>query len=160
MSSPAGVALCIDCDVLQFQTDDDQEVVIIKDCDLCDKPVTVEEPVIIADGTLFDEPNTSSDCDRDVAISYDIKCAKDHQKLEIAEERCNLFYPYAMCIKVQIPTRIEPISIVGHIPREIPRLCYFFVKHGGLLRGNVSDIKYRRSPLPQGGLEIPITLSV
>ena len=51
----ACVALCIDCDVLQFQTDDDQEVVIIKDCDLCDKPVTMKEPVIIADGTLFDE---------------------------------------------------------------------------------------------------------
>ena len=160
----ACVALCIDCDVLQFQTDDDQEVVIIKDC---------EEPVIIADGTLFDEPNTSSDCDRDIAISYDIMCAsrgfhetrkfwkpKDHQRLEIAEEKCNLFYPYAMCIKVQIPTRIEPISIVGHIPREIPRFCYFSVKHGGLLHGNVSDIKYRRSPLPQGGLEIPMTLSV
>ena len=146
--------------MLQFQTDDDQEVVIIKDCDLCDKPVTMEESVIIADVTLFDEPNTSSDCDRDIAISYDIKCAsrgfhetrkfwkpKDHRKLEIAEEQCNLFYPYA-------------ISIVGHIPREIPRFCYFFVNHGGLLRGNVSDTKYRRSPLPQGGLEIPMTLSV
>ena len=35
-----------------------------------------------------------------------------------------------------------------------------FVNHGGLLRGNVSDTKYRRSPLPQGGLEIPMTLSL
>ena len=73
---------------------------------ICDKP---EEPVIIADGILFDEPNTSSDWDRDIAISYDIKCAsrgfhktqtswkpKDHQKLEIAEEKCNIFDPYAM----------------------------------------------------------------
>ena len=38
----ACVALCIDCNVLQLQTDDDQEVVFIKDCDLCDKPVTME----------------------------------------------------------------------------------------------------------------------
>ena len=49
---------------------------------------------------------------------------------------------------------------VGHLPREISRFCKFYLEYGGILEAHVSSKKYRRSPLLQGGLEIPITLGV
>ena len=36
----------------------------------------------------------------------------------------------------------------------------FFIEYGGELSAHVNDSSFRRSPIPQGGLEIPITLSV
>ena len=48
---------------------------------------------------------------------------------------------------------------VGHIPREISRHCYFFSKgEGGEINGNVFSTSYRPSPIPSGGLEIPLVL--
>ena len=45
------------------------------------------------------------------------------------------------------------------------RFCHFFFNYGGALEGqvclqNYRDNKYRRSPIPKGGLEIPIVLIV
>ena len=40
------------------------------------------------------------------------------------------------------------------------RFCHFFLNYGGALEGCVRDNKYRRSPIPKGGLEIPIVLIV
>ena len=48
--------------------------------------------------------------------------------------------------------------IVGHLPREISRFCHYFLSYGGSLEARVRDIKPRRSPIPRGGLEIPIIL--
>ena len=60
----------------------------------------------------------------------------------------------------RLPGRIEATSIIGHIPREISRVCQFFILRDGELRGRVTSTEFRRSPLPQGGLEIPIDLLV
>ena len=57
------------------------------------------------------------------------------------------------------PTVTE-IQVVGHLPREIYRFCKFFCDYGGELSAVVRDPKYRRSLIPQGGLEIPITQSI
>ena len=51
-------------------------------------------------------------------------------------------------------------EIVGHLPREISRFCHYFVNYGGALEGRVRDRKYRASPIPSHGLEIPITLVI
>ena len=46
---------------------------------------------------------------------------------------------------------------VGHIPREISRHVYYFIKtEGGFVNGSVISTKYRPSPIPSGGLEIPL----
>ena len=57
-------------------------------------------------------------------------------------------------------TTITNKDIVRHIPRELSRFCKFFVEYGGLLFAGVSNTKFQRSPIPQGGLEIPIKLHV
>ena len=49
---------------------------------------------------------------------------------------------------------------VGHIPREISRHVYFFIKsEGGSVNGTVISTKYRTSPIPAGGLENPLLLT-
>ena len=55
---------------------------------------------------------------------------------------------------------VTGIDVVGHLPREISRFCKFFYDYGGELSAVVRESNYRRSPIPQGGLKIPITLKV
>ena len=45
-------------------------------------------------------------------------------------------------------------SVVGHLPREISRVLWYFLLHGGEIDCEVIGER-RRSPLVQGGLEIP-----
>ena len=48
---------------------------------------------------------------------------------------------------------------VGHIPREISRYVYFFIKQeGGRVYGKLKPLKYKFSPIPSGGLEVPLLL--
>ena len=54
----------------------------------------------------------------------------------------------------------QQIKTVGHIPREISRHVYFFLKdENGHIDGTVKSIDYRPSPIPAGGLEVPLTLN-
>lgn len=46
---------------------------------------------------------------------------------------------------------------VGHVPREIARICWYFLEHDGEIVCTVTGNR-RRSPLVQGGLEIPCKL--
>ena len=49
---------------------------------------------------------------------------------------------------------------MGHIPREISRHVHFFIKtEGGKVNGHVKSLTYRSSPIPAGGLEIPLQLT-
>ena len=61
---------------------------------------------------------------------------------------------------LNIPGKIMKITVVCHIPREISRFCRYFMSYGGHLQGRVRETKFRMSPLPQGGLEIPIFLEI
>ena len=49
----------------------------------------------------------------------------------------------------------EGVIIVGHIPRELSNIGHHFIKCGGIVQVEVIDIAYRRSNIPEGGLEIP-----
>ena len=51
-------------------------------------------------------------------------------------------------------------QIVGHLPREISRFMYFIIFHGAQIACKVINTHHRRSPLVQGGLEIPIEVTV
>ena len=48
---------------------------------------------------------------------------------------------------------------VGHIPREISRYVYFFIKKEGKVYGTLKSLKYKASPIPSGGLEVPPMLT-
>lgn len=64
--------------------------------------------------------------------------------------------PY--CCAIQIKSS-DCLVTVGHIPREISRHCYFFMtEEGGKIDGHVLSTAYRPSPIPSGGLEIPLLL--
>lgn len=49
---------------------------------------------------------------------------------------------------------------VGHLPKEISRLVTFLLIHGAQISVRVVDEKYRRSLLVQGGLEIPVKVTI
>ena len=51
-------------------------------------------------------------------------------------------------------------QVVGHLPKEISRFIKFIIIHGTQVTVKVIDVDYRRSPLVQGGLEIPVLVTV
>ena len=54
------------------------------------------------------------------------------------------------------------ICTVGQsdIPREISRHCFFYIKEGGTIDGQVVSTDYKVSHIPSGGLEIPLLLTL
>ena len=65
-----------------------------------------------------------------------------------------------MFTKFAIKTcRMNENKIVGHLPREISRATKFLLDRGANVT-HFSSTHYRRSPLFQGGLEIPRTVKV
>ena len=71
-----------------------------------------------------------------------------------------MYDPYALALLTKLAETILEMDIVGHLPREISRFCRYFVNYGRKLEVRVTDINYSRSPIPSGGLEIPILLIV
>lgn len=59
----------------------------------------------------------------------------------------------------RLPGRLVA-SVVGHLPREISRFTHFIIVHGAKVSCKVVDVHHRRSPLVQGGLEIPCEITV
>ena len=52
------------------------------------------------------------------------------------------------------------LGTVGHIPREVSRHTYFYIKEeGGRIDGSVLSTRYRPSPISSGGLEIPLMMT-
>ena len=48
---------------------------------------------------------------------------------------------------------------VGHLPMEISRATKFFIDQGAALTAKLMSDHYRRSPLIQGGMEIPCKIT-
>ena len=46
-------------------------------------------------------------------------------------------------------------TAVGHLPMEILRVTKFCIDRGGSINAELTSDHYRRSPLIQGGIEIP-----
>ena len=44
-------------------------------------------------------------------------------------------------------------SVVGHVPRDISKVCFYFIKGGGTIQGKVIGKRQNRGK----GLEIPVT---
>ena len=80
------------------------------------------------------------------------------QELKVNQEVGNVVDPFAISLEAKIPGKLTNFDIVGHIPREISRFCHYFINYGGIIEARVRCSKYRPSPIPSGGLEIPILL--
>ncbi|KAL9954833.1 hypothetical protein ACROYT_G042414, partial [Oculina patagonica] len=84
---------------------------------------------------------------------------KLNEKLATIHEENNPHDRYAVAAIRKTVSRLRPV-VVGHLPREISRFTRFIILHGATVKVKVSDTKYRRSPLIQGGLEIPVEVEV
>ena len=75
------------------------------------------------------------------------------EHLEIEGENSNAHDRFAVAVIKVCPAR-GTRKVVGHIPREISNIIWHFLSHGGEGKCIVTE-KRRRSPLVQGGLEVP-----
>ena len=82
------------------------------------------------------------------------------QMLQVEQELGNVHDPFAISFGAKIPGKLTDFEVVGHIPREISRFCHYFINYRGKLEARVRNMMYRPSPIPSGGLEIPILLVV
>ena len=78
---------------------------------------------------------------------------------EVLPARCEHHNPHAIAIMKHLP-RALVCTVVGHLPREVSRFTYFIISHGARVFCKVVEVNHRRSPLIQGGLEIPIEVTV
>ena len=77
------------------------------------------------------------------------------QTLNCFHEEGNTFDRFA--IKVCEKDKNE---IVGHLPMEISRVTKFLLDKGANVSAKLTSTHYRRSPLVQGGIEIPCLVTV
>ena len=82
------------------------------------------------------------------------------ERLNLSHERKNLHDRYAIAAYKRLPGRLAD-SIIGHLLREISRPTRsFFLLRGGVAFAEVIITTHRRSPLIQGGLEIPVKVLI
>lgn len=79
---------------------------------------------------------------------------KANEKLLCSYERDNPFDVFA------IRTCNDDGDTVGHLPRELSRVTKFLLDRDAVVSAVLTSSTYRRSPLVQGGLEIPCKVSV
>ena len=74
-----------------------------------------------------------------------------------SDKKCKEIDPHCCSIRTSVK---QQIKTVGHILREISWHVYLFLKdENSRIDGTVKSIDYRTSPIPAGGLEIPLTLN-
>ena len=83
---------------------------------------------------------------RNISIYQQVRVAKQTNELSIEKD------PYCCKITITRVDRIGPVT-VGHIP-----FCFYFLHEGGSVSGTVASIAPNISPIPEGGLEIPILM--
>ena len=67
--------------------------------------------------------------------------------------------PYASVIKIK-NRFFGSLKTIVHIPHEMSRHVHFFIKtEGSKVISHVKSLTYRPSPIPSGGLEIPLQLT-
>ena len=59
--------------------------------------------------------------------------------------------------RFSVAVRKERLT-VGHLPRELSKFCWFFIRRSGTITCRVTG-RRRRSRLDQGGMEIPCDLT-
>ena len=69
------------------------------------------------------------------------------EELSTVQETSNKHDRFAVTIRKGTLT-------IGHVPAEISKVCWFFLRRGGTIKCRMSTDRHRRSPLEQGGLEV------
>ena len=67
---------------------------------------------------------------------------------------------HTIAARKRLPGSVILESTVGHLPKEISRATHYIMLYGALFTVQVIDTHHQRSPLVQGGLEIPIEVTV
>ena len=81
---------------------------------------------------------------------------KENELLECSHEKDN---PYdSFSIKVFKPD--SPAEIVGHLPMKISRITKFIIDRGAQVAVKIRGRHYRRSPLVEGGIEVPFEMKI
>ena len=73
------------------------------------------------------------------------------QELSTVQETSNTHDRFAVAIRKGTLT-------TGHVPAEISKVCWFFLRHGGTIKCRVSTDRHRRSWLERSGLEVACEL--
>ena len=80
---------------------------------------------------------------------------KESETLVCSHEKENVHDPFAIKTYQRDSERI-----VGHLPMELSRITKFLLDRGARMEAKLRETHYRRSPLVQGGLEIPCDLII
>ena len=80
------------------------------------------------------------------------------ENLTCAPDIGNAFDAFAIKTSVKDDRGIS--TVAGHLPRELSRTTYFLLIKGADMIAEITDDHYRKSPLVQGGLEIPCKVIV
>ena len=82
-----------------------------------------------------------------------------HEVLKAKQESGNTYDRFAIACTKKLPSRVTE-SVVGHLPKEMSRYTYYIILLSAKVTAMVMDIHHGRLPLVQGGLEIPIQVTV
>ena len=81
------------------------------------------------------------------------------QKITFKIEHNNIHDRFAVSGSVTLRGTLAPV-VVSHVPRELSRYVWYALGKGAKFTGEVISVKAKRSPLVQGGLEIPVSVVV
>ena len=95
---------------------------------------------------------TVESCIRGYHVYKSIWDATVGEELECARESANPADRYAVAMKKNGET-------VGHVPKKMSRLCALFLERNGTILCTVTGPRRHSADLPQGGLELPCTLT-
>ena len=82
------------------------------------------------------------------------------QRLSAEREHGNVEDRFAIAVREDGGTRADEVRpLVGHLPREFSKVLWYFLLHGGVVECEVTG-RRQRSPLEQGGLEVPCSITL
>ena len=61
-----------------------------------------------------------------------------------------------MALRITTRRTVDGYHVIGHLQMEISCISKFYYGYGGTMEVFVPSIAFRRSSVPQGGIEIPI----
>ena len=85
-------------------------------------------------------------------VYKEVWCAAVGEELSCVRE-VNYRDPFAVAV-------MRSGVVVGHVPRKISSVCSMFLRRGGTISCSVTGGRRYSEDLPQGGLEVPCTLTL
>ena len=79
-----------------------------------------------------------------------------NEQLKTIQDHGNIEDQFSVAVYKEVNP--GPRVTIGHLSREISRLCWYFLEHDGEILCTITNDRKRHSPLEQGGLEIPCQL--